>query len=859
MLAALLGAVLLVSATVPAAAAGPGGAGHDHPAGVRDAEGQLRPTAAKGDVAPSSLPSAVLVESDTLDGEQLATHVAARLAGDPSVRDVVEVGSAVRVTFTEPADGVVMGAGAALRFDPRLEVSVDPPATTAGGRPTAAGAAPDVSMWGSHYGARLIGMDRGWAASTGGGHKIAVLDTGVTEVSSLDGRVRYDLGLRLDGSDADATDPHGHGTLTATVAAANPADGVFAGSCWDCEIIPIQVFDATANGYLSDVVAGIDHAVDVGADVINFSGGSVNPAPALQQSVDAAADADVLIVASAGNDGEESSLFPAAYPQVLSVAAAQSFADETTNRANGSNYGDDTDVAASWCHPAQRPDGTYTASYCGTSSAAPAVAGAVGAGFDLLDASPRTSDLHDAFTTTATDASWTTGGVVEVTSAWWELGAALEVDLGAQTQQTQAAWDHQQVVWTFADSPPASNIPVGWQVELRDSAGAVLGDEPVAIATADAADDDAATRITGQTDADGRVTLPAPDGQVLHEVLAAGLTVETELAAGDPQITIAPADGDGTTLGEHTQTLSVPPRPTFELAVTVASAHIEHDQQQLTFATSGDHVDETLPASWQLLLTGTDGLPAVGQPVVVTLDGDLLADGATDGDGQLPTNPAGNGTLAAALDGDLSVTATLPAGDWHLTLTLADAAADTLDAYTHPLSVPHPPDDSSSDDGPGGDGADDGAPDDSPAGGPGGDGPGDVAEGDGDDADDRAQDEGDSELRSFRDVPADATHADGISWLVETEVTTGCADDAFCPTDPVQRGQMATFLTRALDLDPGAGTFDDVPDGATHADGIAAVAAAGITTGCADGRFCPDQPVTRAQMATFLTRALADT
>lgn len=70
---------------------------------------------------------------------------------------------------------------------------------------------------------------------------------------------------------------------------------------------------------------------------------------------------------------------------------------------------------------------------------------------------------------------------------------------------------------------------------------------------------------------------------------------------------------------------------------------------------------------------------------------------------------------------------------------------------------------------------------------------------------------------------------------------------------------MATFLVRALDLRRTTPTrFTDVDPGSFHARDIAALYRAGITSGCSSRplRFCPDQPVTRAEMATFLTRAL---
>ncbi len=106
------------------------------------------------------------------------------------------------------------------------------------------------------------------------------------------------------------------------------------------------------------------------------------------------------------------------------------------------------------------------------------------------------------------------------------------------------------------------------------------------------------------------------------------------------------------------------------------------------------------------------------------------------------------------------------------------------------------------------------------------------------------------------DVPDDATHADAIEWIVEMEISTGYQDGSYRPALAVTRGQMATFLTRALDLPDGDATFPDVSDTHTHANSIAAIAEAGISIGTEDGTFKPEASVTRGQMATFLTRAL---
>ena len=102
---------------------------------------------------------------------------------------------------------------------------------------------------------------------------------------------------------------------------------------------------------------------------------------------------------------------------------------------------------------------------------------------------------------------------------------------------------------------------------------------------------------------------------------------------------------------------------------------------------------------------------------------------------------------------------------------------------------------------------------------------------------------------------ATSVHQDNINRLLEAGITTGCGTGVFCPDDPVSRGQMAVFLSRALNLtESGADAFSD--DNATpYEDAINAIAAAGITEGCSSTQYCPYEAVERAQMATFLARA----
>jgi hypothetical protein len=103
---------------------------------------------------------------------------------------------------------------------------------------------------------------------------------------------------------------------------------------------------------------------------------------------------------------------------------------------------------------------------------------------------------------------------------------------------------------------------------------------------------------------------------------------------------------------------------------------------------------------------------------------------------------------------------------------------------------------------------------------------------------------------------AGSTFADDIDRIAAERITTGCGDDRFCPHASVTRGQMAAFLVRALSLPEAASAGFSDTAGSTFADDIDRLAAAGITSGCGGGAFCPDAVVTRGQMAAFLVRAL---
>jgi len=114
---------------------------------------------------------------------------------------------------------------------------------------------------------------------------------------------------------------------------------------------------------------------------------------------------------------------------------------------------------------------------------------------------------------------------------------------------------------------------------------------------------------------------------------------------------------------------------------------------------------------------------------------------------------------------------------------------------------------------------------------------------------------------TFGDVPGDNPIFPFICKIALAGITSGCGNGNYCPDSSVTRAQMAVFLLRAehgSSYNPPMchGVFTDVPcPGAFAVNWIEQLAAESITGGCGNGNYCPNDPVTRAQMAVFLLRA----
>lgn len=226
---------------------------------------------------------------------------------------------------------------------------------------------------------------------------IAFVDTGV-DVNHPDLRDNIvDGGYDFIDNTTVMTDPNGHGTHCAGIAAAT-ADGMVCGANPDALILPIRIVDAFGLGSLDNIIQGIDYAVAHGADVISLSIGTSN-SEALKEVIESALQ-NVVIVSSAGNENicpiechrdlhgmgvAHKGNFPAAFPGVIGVMATNKKGDLTSwsnfdcdgslydSQQTGYNYelrAPGEDIYSTL------PDNSY-GYMSGTSMASPMMAGAI--------------------------------------------------------------------------------------------------------------------------------------------------------------------------------------------------------------------------------------------------------------------------------------------------------------------------------------------------------------------------------------------------------------------------------------------------------------------------------------------------
>lgn len=222
------------------------------------------------------------------------------------------------------------------------------------------------------WGTEKIGAPKAWINDlTGRGIKVAVIDTGIAKHPDLN----IKKGISFVPYTKSFEDDHGHGTHVAGVIGAGKNPQGLKGVAPDVELYAIKVLDKEGQGYHSDVIKGIEWAVEQEIDIINLSVGGSEGSIFLEEALKKAyEDHNMLIVAAAGNNGHtlgkgNTVEYPAKYPSVIAVAATDRF----DQRASFSAHGLEVELAA----PGVRIQSTYLgngyALLNGTSMAAPHV------------------------------------------------------------------------------------------------------------------------------------------------------------------------------------------------------------------------------------------------------------------------------------------------------------------------------------------------------------------------------------------------------------------------------------------------------------------------------------------------------
>ncbi len=233
------------------------------------------------------------------------------------------------------------------------------------------------------WGISRINAPQTWNTTNGAAVKVAVLDTGIdTKHPDLLNNLKG--GFSAVGYTTSYNDDNGHGTHVAgTIAAVNNTVGVV-GVAPQVNLYAIKALDRRGNGYLSDVIEGLDWAVANGMQVVNMSLGTASNIQSLRDAVIRANAAGIVQVAAAGNESA-AVIFPAAYPEVIAVAAT----DSANVVAYFSNYGPTVDLAAPGVKIYSTYKGQIYATLSGTSMATPHVSGAAA----LLLSVPAKCDL----------------------------------------------------------------------------------------------------------------------------------------------------------------------------------------------------------------------------------------------------------------------------------------------------------------------------------------------------------------------------------------------------------------------------------------------------------------------------------
>ncbi|WP_051302555.1 S8 family peptidase [Salibacterium aidingense] len=209
---------------------------------------------------------------------------------------------------------------------------------------------------------------------TGEGVEVAVVDTGIsTSHPSLDVEDGYSAVSYTDSYD----DDNGHGSHTAGIIGASQPRAGLMGVAPDADLIAVKVLDESGNGSLSQVLTGMEWAIEEDVDIINMSFGTLTDSSSMKSMLQEAYEDGIIVAAASGNRGEgeddtDRVEYPARYDSVVAVAAV----DDNNERAYFSASGEAVELSAPGVDIVSTYEGSSYGPLSGTSMATPFVSGA---------------------------------------------------------------------------------------------------------------------------------------------------------------------------------------------------------------------------------------------------------------------------------------------------------------------------------------------------------------------------------------------------------------------------------------------------------------------------------------------------
>jgi subtilisin len=221
------------------------------------------------------------------------------------------------------------------------------------------------------WGVARVGAPQAWPKTQGEGASIAVIDTGIdASLAELSGQVAGGVNILDPLHPENWKDDEGHGTHVSGTIAANGLNGGLAGVAPRAKLWAVKVLDKDGNGNYSDVIAGIEWAMNHGIKIANMSLGADEGSEPLHRAVQAALASGMIIIAAAGNSGGTVG-FPGAYPEAIAVGAS----DSADHVAPFSSRGPEVAYIAPGVNIVSLKMGGGTTTMSGTSMASPHICG----------------------------------------------------------------------------------------------------------------------------------------------------------------------------------------------------------------------------------------------------------------------------------------------------------------------------------------------------------------------------------------------------------------------------------------------------------------------------------------------------